>query len=350
MNKTDAQSASLKLNREILSLNPSTIISLYSIDLTDLLLENGIKNTSGSIVENIFRFHSQSKLSDLMVSNSIWFQSNEFIASPIRIEGIEQNAKGTLPRPKLSILVDSSQVSLLSALKQRIFELGDLTGAKVIRQRTFAKFIDGRNFSEPQLNFEPDPNVEFPRDIFYIDRKSVENKYILEYELSSNFDIEGIKLPNRIVAANKCMFQYRGEGCSFEYNKYRTTLHGTASLPDEAPPLFNSNNEKISEIIGKEISSQLIKGEWNANTFYQKGDCVYIERNRLKYWFVCKNDNPLLGPPNLNYWVSDNCSKDTKGCKNRWDYLRSHNISSPFGPNTYPFGGFPGTRKLQLGD
>ena len=168
MDKTTAQTTSIKISKEILSLNPSAIISLYSIDLTDIFLENGIKNVTGLSDQTIFRFHNQNQISSLSENNSIWFQNLEFIATPIRIEGLEQNAKGTVPRPKLSISVDSSHTPLLATLKEKIFELGDLTGARVMRQRTFVKYLDSKSFINPPADLASDPNVEFPRDIFFI--------------------------------------------------------------------------------------------------------------------------------------------------------------------------------------
>ena len=43
----------------------------------------------------------------------------------------------------------------------------------------------------------PDPNAEFPREIYSIDRKSNENREIVEFELSSVLDLAGITCPKR---------------------------------------------------------------------------------------------------------------------------------------------------------
>ena len=79
-------------------------------------------------------------------------------------------------------------------LKQRIKELGDIIGAKLVRIRTFARFLDANNFYNQtyKLIFEPRKSREFSRDIYYIDRLSLENKNFIQYDLSPLYEVEGI--------------------------------------------------------------------------------------------------------------------------------------------------------------
>ena len=84
-------------------------------------------------------------------------------------------------------------------LKYAIRDLDSLVGAKLTRTRTFAKYLDCQNFYSDCSNlitgtgsellsntapapegFDPDPNAYFPPDIYYIDRKSGENKNTVE--------------------------------------------------------------------------------------------------------------------------------------------------------------------------
>jgi len=44
----------------------------------------------------------------------------------------------------------------------------------------------------------PDPTAEFPREIYKIDRKSTENRDIVEFELAAPFDLAGVRSPKRI--------------------------------------------------------------------------------------------------------------------------------------------------------
>ena len=74
----------------------------------------------------------------------------------------------------------------------------DLTGAKVIRIRTMVRFLDAANFSGTTNPYgTPDPDAEFPREIYYIDRKSAENRDIVSFELAAVFDLAGIRAPKR---------------------------------------------------------------------------------------------------------------------------------------------------------
>ncbi len=43
----------------------------------------------------------------------------------------------------------------------------------------------------------PDPTAEFPQEIYKIDRKSAENREIVEFELAAVFDLAGIRAPKR---------------------------------------------------------------------------------------------------------------------------------------------------------
>ena len=49
-------------------------------------------------------------------------------------------------------------------------------------------------------NEDPDPTSYFrPRDIYFIDRKSMENRDVVSYEMCSAFDLAGVRLPKRQI-------------------------------------------------------------------------------------------------------------------------------------------------------
>jgi lambda family phage minor tail protein L len=320
MDRSTAISSTKRLNEEAFSLEPSALISLFIIDVSQIGFQRGTISST-EVNEGInteFRFHNSVKLT----TNSIIWQDKEYIAAPIQADGFELTAKGVLPTPKLSITVSDEGIPHLSILKDRIFELGgDLVGAKVTRIRTFAKFLDAENYYDniaPQ-GFFPDPNAEFARDVYFIDRKSAENKNILEFELASILDIEGVKLPGRFVLSNTCPFQYRGEGCLYEYNNRRVvSVHGNsgeAILPDFAPAVATSDNESISSLItGFNIADKVDRGLYDSNISYVNGNQTYITQNNLNYYYVAKKNSVGISPPNLTYWIQDSCSKNTLGC------------------------------------
>lgn len=350
MDKVTAQNSIKNLYGEVFSLEPSSLITLFEIDARDLALDSGVINISE--YENkqngnaIFRFHNNVKLG----RTSIFWQSNEYVAAPIFADGFEISSKGVLPTPRLSISSNEEGVSFLSALKEKIRSLDDLISAKVTRIRTFAKYIDSTNFitdTAPQ-GFNPDPNTEYPRDVYYIDRKISENKYSIVFELASILDVEGQQLPREIVLNDKCRFNYRGCGCFYEYKQYRNeSQHGKASestLPDEAPPVANANDEKIIDIVG--VLNITVKGRWQGGTTYSKGDAIYIEKRGIKYYFVCKSVTTTNPPPSSD-WVEDSCSRRVSGCKLRWKdkFIGFRNPNGDLIKGILPFGGYPGTNK-----
>ena len=124
-----------------------------------------------------------------------------------------------MPRPKLRASnINGTFTSLIATLPQ------GLEGAKVTRIRTLERYIDHGNFDggdillEDNTNFlvqeddsvidqeaadnphgTPDPTAKFPDEIFYIDRKTTENRSVIEFELAASFDLHGVRVPKRQV-------------------------------------------------------------------------------------------------------------------------------------------------------
>ena len=389
MNTNDAQNSLKKVSLESASLSPSAIVSLFEIDITDLLknnernlyIEGQGKNAYQDNGKHILRFHNNIKL----FRSSVFFDGKEYYAAPIDVDGYEISAKGTAPKPKLSIAISpeglpQETANRITYLKLAMRDLDDLVGAKVTRVRTFAKYLDSSNFYDangalisniltPPADFDPDPNAQFPPDIYFVDRKSSESKGQLELELASPFDTQGLKLPGRVVNDSSCPWTYRGEGCCYEWTQQKDapdsvylkpnelnhensnsdckdTLHGTNSA---APPVATYNNETITSIIGVDVQYNIDNGqdEWNSNTSYGKGVSVRVKVKGVNYYFVSKiagnKGNP---PPQDAYWVADQCSKTIDGCRLRWKNnpeIGSANAASASGP--LPFGGFPTSRR-----
>ena len=345
MNKEQAQQNIKILQSECAKLNPSSLIELFEIDLTSVANDLGISSSGASL---IFRFHNQIKL----VTTSIFWQEKEYVAAPISANGFEITSQGTLPTPKLNITVSEAGIPLLSALKNYTRVLGDLVGSKVTRKRTFARFLDASNFNENNLpaDFSPNPLIEFPYDIYYINRKSKEDKYTIEYELNSVLDLEGINLPRRQILSKRCVACYRGEGCLYEYNIRRNDdIHGEfAILPNEAPPVATEDNSLITDLLG--ISNITVIGQYTLGTQYQKGQSVYIIIDGIKYYFVAKNDNVTTAPPNSNDWIEDKCSKEINGCVLRWGTNGYVNVyGTQLTKGQLPFVGFPSTQRIGRG-
>jgi lambda family phage minor tail protein L len=321
---------------ELMSLNPSALLSLYEIDVSSLGFQAGIiSSTEVELgINTVFRFHSNINLT----VSSIFWNNNEYVAAPIETVGFETNLKGSPAVPTLSMTVSDEGIPQLTILKQRIRELGDIVGAQVTRIRTFAKFIDITNFYNqiPPQGFNPDPSQELPRDIYYIERLANENKTSIQYELSPLFLVDGITLPGRIISEDSCPWNYRGEGCLYEYSNRKTYVHGNGTLPTIAPPVATNLDELISNVVTG--VSFVDKGQYNVGQSYNAGETVFIQNRGINYYFVSQVNNNNSAPPNTSGWVQDACSKRILGCKYRF---------LPIGSGILPFGGFPSVNRFQ---
>jgi len=193
-----------------------TIVELFELELnypqhgpftsafgTDI---DGIQ--AGGNEDQTFTYYFTNTTNEL--GNDVVWQGKTYRALPIKAEGYEATGKGTLPRPTLSVGNLGGTITNLIAL------LPDgLEGCKVTRTRTLSKFLDAVNFSGvgtyveanywmPEYNLATglasDPTSFFkPRDIYFVDRKSIENREVISYELCSAFDLVGVRLPKRQI-------------------------------------------------------------------------------------------------------------------------------------------------------
>jgi len=186
------QTTSTQITEEIQKLSPSAIIELFVLVIDD-----------GDSEQNVY-FHAGT---NELHGNVVW-QGVTYMALPIKMEGFDMSSKGELPHPKLTI---ANIQGLFSAL---IREYDDLIGMKVIRKRTFARYLDAVNFPNGN-NPTADATVAFPDDVWYIDKKAQETKFSIQWELASAFDLQGIKLPKRQIIQNYCQWRYRGGECGY---------------------------------------------------------------------------------------------------------------------------------------
>ena len=180
-----------QLSSDIQRLNPGSLVDLFELDTSTLGGE-------------VFRWHNGV---NGLGSDVVW-QGNTYNRLPVEASGFERSSKGTMARPSLRVANVSGLVGAL------VRELDDLVGAKVIRRRTFVKYLDAINFPN-NFNSAADPNVSFPDEVWSIDRKASENGVFVEFELSSAFDVQGIQLPRRQCIQNVCVWKYRGAECGF---------------------------------------------------------------------------------------------------------------------------------------
>ena len=175
-----------KVFSSLQDINPSAIIELFTLQLSTAL--HG--------ANTIYRFHAGSNLN---ANGKIVWAGNEYLRFPIQATGFAFQ-KGQLPRPKIIISNATGLISSILLDVNQITTGNDLTGAVLTRIRTLAKFIDAVNFSGGSNPLgTPDPTAEFPIEKYTIDRKSSENREVVEFELAASSDVHGVRLPKRQV-------------------------------------------------------------------------------------------------------------------------------------------------------
>ena len=189
---------------ELQKINPSSIVELFQLELITAIHGSNTK----------YYFHNGTNTNG---NNNLIFNNIEYTKMPIEADGFEFNGKQT-PRPRLRISnILGTFTTILLTLPQ------GLEGAKVTRVRTLARYVDNANFTGGEILLEngsnllledgfaidmdqginpfgtPDPTATFDEQIFIIDRKSTENRDIIEFELAATYDIDGVRLPKRQV-------------------------------------------------------------------------------------------------------------------------------------------------------
>ena len=186
-------------------------------------------------------------------------------AFPVESEGWEIRGTGSLPRPTVRF------ANINQYWSANLSNFDDLVGAKVIRRRTLEKYL-GTN-----------PPVEFNRDVYFIERKAAETPLMVEFELTSAFDTQGVKLPRRAIIAARCPWKYKDTaqgGCDWPVdNKYTITTEGTAT---EHTLYFDKDDNQITSsqytVWGSQDNTVKRKANLYETKSYSVGDYVQYYR------------------------------------------------------------------------
>ena len=177
------------------------IVEMFDVDLS--LITND--------PADVFYFTNQLKED----GTKIQWKGNVYEPLPILAAGYDRNTNGQIAQPSLTV------ANVLGTFTQVVRSYDDLVGGKITRRRTLQKYLDG----SPQA----DTLQEFPIDIFYIERKTQETALAITWQLSSVLDLEGVRLPRRVITQNLCLWKYRGSECGYV-----------------GAPVFNSRDQVIS--------------------------------------------------------------------------------------------------------
>lgn len=297
--------ANINVVKESLLSNPSSLLSLYELDGTEIGLTT------------VYRFYDGTNNN----YKPVVFAGIEYTPFPIKVEGLDYDGKGTLPRGTLTVSNINGFVSNL------LLQNRQLNRAKFTRTRVYARWIDASNF-EGGINpyGTSDPTAAFESDIFFINRKITENQDVVSFELVTSLELQNIKIPYRPILANICPFRFRDP----------------ASCGYAGAPIADRSNKLFEGGAGTYGLTLVDQGAWNAATTYNAGDYVYItsilpQTLGDKLFYVC-NSSSVVGAENGPYansklWLADACAKNIAGCK-------LHFSSGPL-----PGGFFPGVTR-----
>jgi lambda family phage minor tail protein L len=220
----------VEVREELAQLNPSSIIELYEV--TSCTRIHGVCE--------VYRFHAG--VNAKQVTGHVVWAGNTYYAWPVEAEGFDYTGNGAMPRPKVRIAnVDAAITTVLLDISQFAYS-ADLAGARVVRIRTLARFLDAVNFDGDINPFgTPDPEASLPEEVYFVDRKSAETNELVEFELVSVLDLAGVRAPKRQTINNICQWRYRSSECGYIGTTY-----------------FDENDNPTSEagdVCGKRLSS-----------------------------------------------------------------------------------------------
>ncbi len=189
----------------------------------------------------------------------IFWQGKRYL--PWAIEGVnfERTGDGQQPMPELSvgnIGQDVNGAPITGVVTALCLALDDLVGARVIRRRTFKKYLDAVNFSDG--NPSADPNEHLPDEIWNIMQKKAESPEVVTFVLGSPLQLDGVQLPRRQIIAGKCGWLviagpeggYRGAYCGYT---------GSAMFDRDGNPVSDPAQDKCG---GRPSDCKRRFGEW----------------------------------------------------------------------------------------
>ena len=286
-----------RIASSLLELQPTAIIELF------LLYFNTVDNPGAFIA-----FHGGS-----VYNKGIVWQGVEYLPIPVETDGFEVNANGQLARPKMRI---SNKDYFATDL---LINNDDLQFAKIIRKRTFVKYLDNVNFDGGNPWSQADASAELSNDTFVVGQKTAENKTFIELELTSPLDLENFEINNRLIISRYCSWHYRGNGCN--YNGIPIATEEGEKLAIKDPEDWFKNQEKQA---------------WSAQVYYASGTGAYIENQKIiitdpadasqtkfaKIWYLCQSGHQssslTIPDKNPSLWKRDGCNKKLDGCKLRF--------------------------------
>ncbi len=294
----------------------SGIVDLYEIELNNNAKAYITKAPDGSL-QNIELYDYDTHT-----------QKNTYIPIPLEIEGIDVTTKGVSARPVLTI------ANILTDFENAISPLTfqDLIGKKIYRRRTLQKYLVGEA-SETASGVAP---VEFPRQMWVVDRVEQEDSLSIAFELTSPFNTEGLVLPYRVVGHNACPWQYQGASPE----KTESNKRGGCSWHTESKYIINGVayqvyvNSDDEYIIPSTVTFTTWAGSGVADGYYKTTTTLGTSSQVRRYSADGTIDTSADGSTVLNYWQATRTTSVTPQ-DNHSDWLRVRVYESYSTSTTY---------------
>ena len=189
---------------ELNKINPSHIIELFELELT---VGKHIATGNPQGLPTTYRFHAGANLNSF---GEVIFQSQTYQRVAVQTQGFEKKSTGVLTRPVITFsnlggIVQNPATGITRtmsdflAIVNFVTPHNDLIDAKLTRKMPLASALDNANFSSGTNPFGT-PSADRLRDeIFVIDRKAIENRQIVQFELTAAHDLENRLIPQRTV-------------------------------------------------------------------------------------------------------------------------------------------------------
>ena len=189
---------------ELNKINPSHIIELFELELT---VGKHIATGNPQGLPTVYRFHAGANLNSF---GEVIFQSNSYQRVAVQTQGFEKKSTGVLTRPVITFsnlggIIQNPSTGLVItmsdflAIVNEVTPHNDLIDAKLTRKMPLASALDNANFSSGTNPFGT-PSADRLRDeIYVIDRKAIENRQVVQFELTAAHDLENRLIPQRTV-------------------------------------------------------------------------------------------------------------------------------------------------------
>ena len=231
---------------ELLSSGPFAIIELFQLKT--------FESMHGS--DNEYYFHAgrnrkttePTNTDDIVSAYSIYYNGHTYLPLPIEATGFEFKGDGGLPRPTIRVANLNSNITQLLLGVNEVTPGNDLNGAQVTRIRTLSRFLDGSNWEDGVNPYgSPDNSdiAQMPKEVYYIDRKVVETRDFVEFEMVSSLDLANARAPRRLVMQNLCQWKYRGKECGYTGTADFTPIGQSVTYTSAVNYAYTSGADKL---------------------------------------------------------------------------------------------------------